>query len=343
MCLQTSKLFREHALASTSLLYDQIARIPGRWEIPLDCTSNGAFLIREFSRRAAKHLKAGSPWMSDVHVWRSSPRVDRKNSFIGKLWWDDNSRRDRGGKSHNLAFVEVRPHDTSVFVYFVEEGHGSDRGNWHPRLKHVISATSLSEHFQTKDGDLLEYEIVKVAPFVPHTTSASDPYTPRIAILYRARLSDCTCNNVWMKLLVFRLDNTFGPIVIETFNLQSNKNDHITAMAMSGYCEPVVLYQRQDLSVSCQSYKVVAYTIEHDHIARGIRPPTILHATLQLTLFFRASHRRATFNYCRAYACPLWEHCWSVCPRKRYLPISINLPNASMVNPCQWTTRQHRS
>lgn len=269
MCLQSSKLFREHACASTSLIYDQIARVPGRWAIPVDCTGDRALLVREFCRRAAKHLKSGSTWMSDVHVWRSSPTVDRKNSFIGKLWWNDWARRDSDGKWHHFAFVEVRPHDTSVLVYFIED-HSTDMRNWCPRLKYVISASSLSEHFQTKDGEPSEYEIIKVAPFIPEIGTKYDSQRCHIAVLYRARLADCTCSSVWMKLLVFSLDDTFGPIVIETFDLQRNKDDHIISMAMSGHCQPVIIYTCHNSPIEYQSYKVVAYTIEQDQVTLGI-------------------------------------------------------------------------
>jgi len=82
ICLQTSRLFRAHALASTKLIHDQLYRIPGERVFYDNVIGDANYLLRLFSKRATQHLFNGAEQMADIHVWQASPSMDRKTSCL---------------------------------------------------------------------------------------------------------------------------------------------------------------------------------------------------------------------------------------------------------------------
>src|SRR5262245_29722574 len=95
ICLQTTKMFREHALASSKLLLDQLSRMPGQRVIPAHISGDPEALLRLFGKTATQHLMNGASQMADMYLWKSLPCMDRKISSIIK--WDRTKDSEQEG------------------------------------------------------------------------------------------------------------------------------------------------------------------------------------------------------------------------------------------------------
>lgn len=269
LCLQTSKLFRQHAGASTKLLRDQLSRIPGQRIIPPHMAGDANTLMREFSRRAAQHLVDGVPWMADRHSWLASSHADRKMSTLVRWGWDTEGNSIAELDTHpfhnHLVLIEAMSNDATVNVYIVEEYM---QCGYCPRLKHIISPHSLSEHLPACGQHHVQYQVLKVAPCMSDP-STKDPHNSdlMIAVLYRVQTPSCDkCSNASMKLLVFRLDATFGPMVIESFEIEEQRDEQVVAMAMTRSTETIIVVRHFQLEV----HRVMVYRIEEDETTLGM-------------------------------------------------------------------------
>lgn len=201
--------------------------------------------------------------MTDVHIWRTSSEVDRKNSILIPLLPNEDCKWDDTDLNY-LALVEIYRKDASIHLYLIRQ---DVQGAHYPRLKYIISTDFLYEHFPSTDGQLSEYEVLKVAPYV----STKIALEPKLAVLYRKKLRASTGNAAWVKLLIFKLDPQFGPLVEEIFDIEAFKNEQIVALAISSYCEPVILHRYDDDGMD--SIKLVAYAIEQDDLTCGTSSP----------------------------------------------------------------------
>ncbi|KAF2790655.1 hypothetical protein K505DRAFT_364546 [Melanomma pulvis-pyrius CBS 109.77] len=262
LCLQTSKLFRQHAGTSTKLLRDHLSRIPGRRIISPHILGDANALIREFSKRAAQHLVAGVPWMVDRHSWLASSHSNKKISTLVRWGCDTEGNSIANLDTHpfhnHLVLIEVRSNDATVNVYIVEEYM---QCGYCPRLKHIISPHSLSEHLPACGQHYVQYQVLKVASCMSDP-STDDPHNSdlMIAVLYQVQTPSCDmCSNASMKLLVFRLDAKFGPMVIESFEIEVERDEQVVAMAMTRSTEAIIVI-RHGFNV----HMVMVYRIEKD-------------------------------------------------------------------------------
>jgi hypothetical protein len=165
VCLQTSRRFREHALASTKLLHKQLAHIPGQRVSNPAALASADVLLRTFSRRAAQHLYNGVEQMVDVHIWYAPPSMDRKISTIVRwkelVYPEDDCSPPKESTHNSLLFIEARPPAGTVNIHSMQEGDSM------LELKYVISTDAVSEHLPAYDKDgTAEYEVAKVSSVV---------------------------------------------------------------------------------------------------------------------------------------------------------------------------------
>ncbi|KAF2244071.1 hypothetical protein BU26DRAFT_569078 [Trematosphaeria pertusa] len=285
LCLQTSKLFREHALASKALLFDQLLRIPGpRLREPYT-TYSAESLIRIFGIRATQHLAIGAPWMADRHIWRASPCMDRKLSKILR-WnlteedehWLGIERITPGPLSRNrLIFAEVVAYG-AVNIFSIRKSHKDDPGGYRPMLEHAISQDSLTQYLPPygSGSDLVHtYRVVKVAGY--KSSHRNPPFGSKLAVLYSPILgiaSGLPGASYWSRLLCFRLDSQFGPVVIDTFDIETNKGESVAAMAVDSDGNPVIAFRCFEKSM--EGYRVYTYKNVEDELTlerRTMRNP----------------------------------------------------------------------
>ncbi|KAF2190922.1 hypothetical protein K469DRAFT_719881 [Zopfia rhizophila CBS 207.26] len=267
MCLQTSKLFRAHAINSSSLLRDQLARVPGQRSIEIDTSTDADALVKVFSKRAAQHLLHGGSWLADLRVWRPTSRVDWKKCTIvphSTLPWDYNQQ------NFYLTFIEVRSEDATIRIHFVEKNH---TGEYRPRLQHVISSHCLPQYFPIAGEQFVRYEILKVAIYEPSIKDLEDsdelPFR-QLAVLYRANLTTSICSSTLMKLIMFRLDADFGPRVVRTFDMTGSKAEEAVALAISSSCLPVILYRSyRHIDSPIARYRITTFRNEFDECTLG--------------------------------------------------------------------------
>jgi hypothetical protein len=242
MCMLTNKLFREHALASTSLLLKQISRIPGIDAKQSD-GHDAATLMNIFVKRATQHLRHGA-WMTDVSLC---------NPMNGK-------------HSCQLAYAHVRD-DASVHVYFIEKG-GETGQEYLPRLKHVITPHSVQGRYPCKEGLDCTIRVLKVAPYTPRVVGYN--IWTHIAVLYLVTLRDSNSNvlNSWRKITIFGLDANFGPLIVETLDPapQSTIPEDVTAMAVSSERVVVVVSEQHGIH---NNYHVNFYWKWRDESSQG--------------------------------------------------------------------------
>ena len=250
ICLQTSKSFREHALASKSLLRDQLSRVPGPALLPSHVADNAAGLLKEFGKWAARDLKTGASWIADVQTWRFDSWPDLKNctflpNFGGHLDGDPES-------SQKLAFLEVLKYEPTINLYVAEPDRN---GNLYPQITHVISMDSIPQLPQPEESDSpLTHEILKIATSIPKGSS-----THSLAVLYRAKPATTTSHEVveWAKIAVFELDVAFGPIVKHIVDCTTALYANIAAaMALRGLNPSVVYRHKRDDSYMVTTYRV---------------------------------------------------------------------------------------
>jgi hypothetical protein len=283
LCLQTSKLFREHAFASTKLLRDQLSRIPGQRVLParMAYKANDAnALMIMFSTRAKKHLACGAEWMSDKKMWMNGAKnqVDRKASQL-VLWGS------RSVPNKRVVLFEVME-DATVNVYIVsheeekemlykvdrEENKRTLKREFVPILKHIISPNHLSELLSVCslcNTRWKEYKVVKIAqcPYSPQPGPREEENgNLMVGVLYRGRSSSCRCNPQKMKLLVFRLDPSFGPVIVEAFDVLVQMDDHIVAMELTRTTEAILVVAYGHFGI----HRVMAYRIEVDEDTLGM-------------------------------------------------------------------------
>ncbi|KAF2473034.1 uncharacterized protein BDR25DRAFT_392369 [Lindgomyces ingoldianus] len=235
MCLLTSKLFRSHALNSTSLLLDHLDRIPGPRNPRLRQNNNAEALMKVFGKRAAQHLTNGVSWMADTYVWRTSRRADRRASKITSSMADEEGSSLENAFVNDLGFLEVLSDEATINIYSLEPNKAKEH---RPVLTHVISSHCLPEYFPVPGNLPVQYEIIKVAVF---DAIYEVDTLPRVAVLYRAFWKDSPYTSDWMKVIVFRLDDDFGPMVADTFEVRAHSQP--IAMAVSGEGSPVIVYR----------------------------------------------------------------------------------------------------
>lgn len=275
ICLHTSKLFRKHAAASTKLLRDQLSRIPGQRVAHM--SNDASALVRIFSARAVQHLACGTEWMSDRKMWSTGAdkKVDRKTSQL--VLWGSTSL-----SAKMLMLLEVMG-DATVNIYVVLDGEvemmfndnrKKGKSSWErefvPRLINSISPYGLSKHLPECRVHGREYEVVKVA-LCPYTSplsveGAKNGYL-MLGVLYKMKLCswECECKEMKMKLLVFSLDRSFGPIVVESFDIVEQKFGIIVAMGLICSTEALLVMTHHQRDV----HRVVTYKIEEDENRLG--------------------------------------------------------------------------
>ncbi|KAF2654518.1 hypothetical protein K491DRAFT_470703 [Lophiostoma macrostomum CBS 122681] len=236
-CLQTSRLFREHALSSTDLLITHILRVPCPWTEASLRASPAQRLLRCFRRAAVKHLNHGC-WMTDMHIWAAPSDIDRRNSLITQLEWNEYR-----GPRYEKVFVQVQRDAATIHIYYI--GH-HDAHCAAVCLKYIISPDLVSVSLPKKDGDLAQCQVLKVATMPSRVVGSNQAYasTPRIAVLYCGKCSPSELSPAWRRLLIFRLDEEFGPIVAEKCEVEIRKGERVVAMALNGDGEPIILYRK---------------------------------------------------------------------------------------------------
>jgi hypothetical protein len=177
--------------------------------------------------------------MTDMHIWKTLSDVDSRNSSVMQLKWVF----VRAKVSRQMqAFVQVQRFCATIHIYYIEH-HGS-RGS-SPRLKHIISPESVSKYLPVGGEDSVQYRVLKVATWVPSGDPTFATPGPLLAVLYGGRLSPV--GREMKILLIFRLDENFGPILVDHCEPKSGKDERVVAMAVSTKSEVVLLYQREGL------------------------------------------------------------------------------------------------
>ncbi|KAF2115834.1 hypothetical protein BDV96DRAFT_646014 [Lophiotrema nucula] len=269
-CLQTSKIFREHALASTSLLKDHLDRIPGTRIVVQNGTLDTTLLLRMFGQRASQHLLNGSDWRTDLHLFDhlfENKRVDRKNSLLVRTSWpkedwsETYTSRGFAQVFSSLMFINVILEDNLVRIFFMES---ASRERYLPNLRYVIVPPDVSQFFPSAQEEGSQLEIVKVAPYTPDPSMLfiEGHPGPRVGVLYRLKKPDAP---MLMKLLIFRLDSKFGPVVIEALDIQCNPHQRVVSLAISDQREAVIAWNFRNLKSEFDI--VTIYTAEEDKIS----------------------------------------------------------------------------
>ncbi|KAF2687126.1 hypothetical protein K458DRAFT_186123 [Lentithecium fluviatile CBS 122367] len=258
VCLQTSRQFREHALASTKLLLAQLARVPGeRVFDQAQFIGSEHTLLLLFSKRAAKHLFNGAEQMADVHVWHAPPSMDRKVSCIVR--WKDESRQAQTLKDeqtplknvvdNTLLFLEAQSSAGTVNICSIQDGGLT--------IKYVISPYMVSQYLPAYDEKgTAEYKVLKIAAETKHPRW--ETVSPRLAVLYAPKHVSDDNSHIGMKILCFRLDSQHGPMVTNIHHITAQKNSSVVAMALGSSNEPVIIYRVPDPNLS-PAYEVVTY------------------------------------------------------------------------------------
>jgi len=94
-----------------------------------------------------------------------------------------------------------------------------------------------------------------------------------VGVLYKMKISswdsECECKKMKMKLLVFRLDRSFGPIVVESFDITDQKDGIVVAMGLIRRNEALLVMTHHQLDV----HRVITYKIEEDENRLGMYFP----------------------------------------------------------------------
>ncbi|PVI04866.1 hypothetical protein DM02DRAFT_651301 [Periconia macrospinosa] len=217
-CLQTVKLFRQHAFASKALVHAHLKRIPGHRILQEEAehSADSAFaLFTLFCQRANEHLFNLAEKMADVSTWQ--PEQPMHTRISGLLCWkglSEMTMKMRGGISkkdmqavnaHILAYSEVQPERGIVTLYTIQDYgvHGH-----RPRIQYIISPSTISTHLEFFDMDgNPQYKIMKVVT-----------YKAGLAVLYAPldSINSPEYNGVVWKLLLFHLR---GGHVVSCYNV----------------------------------------------------------------------------------------------------------------------------
>jgi hypothetical protein len=262
ICLQTSRLFRAHALASTKLLHEQLYRIPGERVFYDDVISNADYLLKLFGKRATQHLFNGVERMADMHIWRAAPSMDRKTSCIVR--WTDLEHekavsrgvllpRDCGYNA--LLFLEVKSAESIVNIYSIQDSGLT--------LKYVISPHMVSQHLPAHgECSTYAYTVARVATETEKHIKKSGP--PRLAILYAPTHQPLDPVNDWLVVICFRLEPDHGPMITEIYRAHADTcpdKNAIVDMALNADGNPVIVHRT---SIRHSTYRVVAYRNRYD-------------------------------------------------------------------------------
>ncbi|KAF2803737.1 uncharacterized protein BDZ99DRAFT_526214 [Mytilinidion resinicola] len=225
VCLVTCKTFRGHALNSKALLKDQLRRIPGLQDSVSGSHQDAASLVTLFSRRATRHLHSGAAFLSDVHSYLPTVKTDWKNSTLV-------SYSGEGG--HDLMLANVCADTGVVRIYKIIEAI--------PMLSHVIDPYGLSLG-QGSTFAWSDCEVVKLAVCEPDLTCSKGDFVNTIAILYRSKRSNparkakghLSSSPAPIRLVTYRLDDEFGPIVMDWFEMEMETEElnDVVAVAVS--------------------------------------------------------------------------------------------------------------
>ncbi|KAF2000050.1 hypothetical protein P154DRAFT_207622 [Amniculicola lignicola CBS 123094] len=253
ICLLVCKIFREHALDSTSLLKKQLDRLPGQRFFAPEIVGDAEALLKEFGKRSSQHLHNGAFRLADAHVWR--PRSPAKLRISKIVRWpctlyddDDDPINDVSAvfdgsyatKGEDLMYIEVLTDLQTVNLYRIEH----DTHGYHPQLWHIISAPSMSSFLPMKH----KFEITKVATWV----DTASPPNLRIAILYQSKRYPEE-----IKLVLFKLDPRFGAIIDKIREIHNPDHKLVTDLKITRSGRPVVLY-RQHHDTGCK-HTVIIY------------------------------------------------------------------------------------
>lgn len=237
ICLQTAKLFRQHALASKPLLHAQLQRVPGQRIIPARINNNAEALMQLFGKRANQHLFNSAARMADIHRWHPKQPVDRRIS--GLLCWKSLSKtemRARGRISEQemrtegqsiLAYCEVRAEAGLVTLYSMQD-YGV-RGHI-PQIQYIISPKTVTNHLDFYDADgAPQYKIMKV---VTYRAGIAILYAPLGYFRLQTSLAD------W-KLVCFHLNSNHSVSCLALWNIQP-KGANFLDLAIDSDSRPVV-------------------------------------------------------------------------------------------------------
>ncbi|KAF2644734.1 hypothetical protein P280DRAFT_476737 [Massarina eburnea CBS 473.64] len=267
-CLQTARIFRQHALVSTNLLRDQLARVPGQRVLPKNVKNNTQALLELFGKRSTQHLLHGVARMADVHVWRAGLGIDRKVSGILAWNWSESdvklSATPTGAKAfeNTLILCEVRAKNGDVDLITIREGE--------PRLEHLISTNQLARHVSPYHEDgLRDYKVFKVVPF-QDTRNGYDSRL-RIAILY-GPLHDS--ETVPWRLFVVALDQDIGHALIDICTIVPELEDTFMDMAINIDGNPIIAWRSIDgHSLHPKHYRVAIYDKYHHNSDSELATP----------------------------------------------------------------------
>jgi hypothetical protein len=273
LCLQTSKVFRKHAAASTKLLRDQLSRIPGQRILPAHATytaNDATELIKLFGSRAMQHLASGTESMSDRKMWSTGAdrQVHRKTSQLMLL---DGIRMC----DQIIMLFEVLG-DATVNIYIAQDREedtlDNDNGKREakalkpeivPKLKYIVSTDGLSKYLpecRTHGG---QHEVVKVA--LCNRTLKTEYLM--LGVLYRRKRSACECERtkINMRLLLFNLDSSFGPIVIHSLDIVDGEPGIVVAMGLTRSMEALIVMKHPEKD----AYRVLTYITKKDENSLG--------------------------------------------------------------------------
>lgn len=261
--LQTSKLFREHALASTRLVIDQLRRIPGQRKIQPDIARDATALMRLFGKRTSQHLLHGPEQTADYHTWGTPSTVNRKISRLVKWKWNEKEYRWKGSSveiycaerpfQHSLMFLEVQPRASMINIYSIK---AAGQEGYRPELTYVISPEMMRQYLPAYDDKGTDvYHIARVA-FEVYDDSPNTG--AQLAVLYTPAHPPEDVSTVKMKVLRFELLSYFGPKVSQIFDIEALPQDRIVSMALDQDANPVILWSNS-LDTDWSSYVVKIY------------------------------------------------------------------------------------
>jgi hypothetical protein len=212
-------------------------------------------------------------------MWVTGARrkVDGKTSQL--VLWGSQSAPDKrvvllevmGDATVNVYVVSHEEEEGMLYKDSREEGKRTLQREFVPILKHIISPHHLSELLSVCSLCNVagkEYKVVKIAqcPYSPQPGAREEESgNLMVGVLYGARSSSCRCKPQKMKLLVFRLDPSFGPVIVEAFDIKVKKEDHVVAMGLTRTKEAIVVVGHRHFGV----HRVMAYRIEVDEDTLG--------------------------------------------------------------------------
>ncbi|KAF1953491.1 hypothetical protein CC80DRAFT_537385 [Byssothecium circinans] len=262
-CLQTAKIFRQHALASTSLLHDQLARIPGQRILSDSIRRDAKALIKLFGKRATQHLFHDVARTADVHVWEAERCVDRKLSGILRwTWLEYNWGRIRlpaqvKATEDTLLLCEVKEKAGLINLYGIREGS--------PRLEHCISTDQFSRYLYPPSENVpTEYKIFKIAPLY----AFDDVLNPclQIALLYGPNHDSRDEESMPWKLFHLALDPKLqGARILNIYTIVPHDGDVFMDMAFAVDGRPIIAWSssKSDPYPSlCFHHRVTIYSKE---------------------------------------------------------------------------------